>query len=135
MGFRGDLLRALRENEGYSMEELGKRLGLTKYQVHRYETGASDPSSTLVGELADFFGVSVDYLHGRTEKKEDNTQDEEYDSLTEITKYVQQLGFTSMGFFDIEKWKNLGPEEVEELKRHFDYVLHKAIEKKKQQGN
>lgn len=127
MGFRGDILRALREKQGYSMEELGKKFGLTKYQVHRYETGASDPSSTLVSEFADFFEVTTDYLLGRDKIASEKT----FDSLDEITKYVKELGFTDMGFFDINEWKNLSPEDVEMVKRHFDMIAEIAKKRKK----
>lgn len=127
MGFRGDRLRDLREKREYSLEGLGKKFGLTKYQMHRYETGASDPASTLISEFADFFGVTTDYLHGR----DDTIPDDKYDSLSDITEYLQKLGMKDMGFFDIEKWKNLSPDNVEEIKKHFDYVVFKAMQEKK----
>jgi HTH-type transcriptional regulator, competence development regulator len=37
-----------------------------------------------------------------------------------------------MRFFDIEKWKHLSEEEIEEIIKHFEWVVHKAKEKNKQ---
>jgi len=88
----------------------------------------------MLQKMASYHNVSTDYLLGTTNDPTPLKADEEpYDSLLEITNYLESLGVKSMGFFDIEKWKNLSPEDVEDIKRHFKYTLHKAMERKKQQ--
>ncbi|MCP8970536.1 helix-turn-helix domain-containing protein [Ectobacillus ponti] len=116
-----------------TQEEVAAHLEISRARYSHYENGRSEPDNEMLQRMASYYDTSSDYLLGITNDKSP-VKVETYDSLTEITKYVQQLGITQMGFLDIEKWKNLGPEEVEDIKRHFDYVLHKAMEKKKGQG-
>ena len=59
-------LRALRESRGYSQKGLAKRLGCSPSLISSYETGERSPSLQNLGELADCFGVTADYLLGRT---------------------------------------------------------------------
>jgi hypothetical protein len=58
-----------------------------------------------------------------------NIKDETYDSLAEINNIIKELGVEDMGFFDIEKWKNLSPADVDEIRRHFEWVAQKAKER------
>jgi transcriptional regulator with XRE-family HTH domain len=50
-----------------TQEELGKIFGVDRATISRYETGSRDPDPELVRKFADFFGVSTDYLLGRTD--------------------------------------------------------------------
>ena len=59
-------LRALRESRGYSQKGLAKRLECSPSLISSYETGERSPSLQNLGELADCFGVTADYLLGRT---------------------------------------------------------------------
>lgn len=51
---------------GYSQKGLAKRLGCSPSLISSYETGERSPSLQNLGELADCFGVTADYLLGRT---------------------------------------------------------------------
>lgn len=59
-------LRALRESRGYSQKGLAKWLDCSPSLISSYETGERSPSLQNLGELADCFGVTTDYLLGRT---------------------------------------------------------------------
>ncbi len=61
---RGDRLRAEREKRGWSQHALGKMLGFGVNQINRYEVGANDPSSSVLGLLAQTLNVTTDYLLG-----------------------------------------------------------------------
>lgn len=61
-------LRVLRERRRISRRVLSELCGLSKNMVARYERGERVPSLTDAQTLADFFGVSMDYLTGRSEK-------------------------------------------------------------------
>lgn len=59
----GEKLRALRQRRQLSLVDLAQRLGLRSHaHLSTVETGARDPSLSLVVQLADVFGVSLDYL-------------------------------------------------------------------------
>lgn len=40
--------------------------------IRRYERGDAKPGMDSLKAIADYFGVSIDYLYGRTDKKEIN---------------------------------------------------------------
>lgn len=59
-------LRRLREKASISQKALADRLGISKSTLGLWETGDTLPDAKMVSELADFFGVSSDYLLCRT---------------------------------------------------------------------
>ena len=63
-------IKALREARGWSQAELSRRLGITRNGVNSWEQGLSMPSPACLVDLAKVFGVSTDYLLGRTENPE-----------------------------------------------------------------
>lgn len=64
---RGDRLRQLRENEGISQEELAKRLKISEAQIWRIENTDAAPRGETLINIADYYGVSTDYLLGRSD--------------------------------------------------------------------
>lgn len=58
----GDHIRRLRENKGWTQQELGKRLGKKTSTISAYETNAKLPSTDCLIEMAELFGVSLDML-------------------------------------------------------------------------
>ena len=57
-------IRALRKQRGLTQEQLAEATGVTVGAVHKWETGLSTPELSLIVELADYFGLSVDALLG-----------------------------------------------------------------------
>ena len=62
-------LRELREEFGYTQEELGKEFYCEKPVISRYETGSRNIPNELLVEFAEFFDTSVDYILGRNVPK------------------------------------------------------------------
>lgn len=60
-------LRMLRENMGLSQEKLASLTGLTARRVFSYERESNEPDIETLALLADFFGVTIDFLVGHTE--------------------------------------------------------------------
>ena len=60
-------LRELRKTKGISQLKLAMDLNTNQNTISRYETGEREPGITELIALADYFGVSVDYLLERTE--------------------------------------------------------------------
>lgn len=60
----GKRLLALREGYGYSRRELAEKIGIADTQIFRYETEKNDATGEMLAKMAQFFGVSVDYLLG-----------------------------------------------------------------------
>ena len=55
-------LRTLREQRGYTLEQVAEALGLRNQYVSNYELGKRRPDYETLKKFADFYGVSVDYL-------------------------------------------------------------------------
>lgn len=58
-------LMALRRSRGWSQEELGDTLGVSRQTVSKWETGQTTPELEKLIELAEVFGLSIDQLVGR----------------------------------------------------------------------
>lgn len=52
----------LRKREGWSQEELGDRLDVSRQSVSKWESGISVPDIDKIIRLSEIFGVSTDYL-------------------------------------------------------------------------
>lgn len=61
-------IRELRKQRRLSQTDLAKQIHVSQATVTSWETGRADPSSSALNALADFFGVSSDYLLGRTDQ-------------------------------------------------------------------
>lgn len=64
-----DTLRELRKEKGLLQRDIAKDLGLTTSAIGFYETGKRKPDHDTLERLANYFGVSVDYLLGRTKER------------------------------------------------------------------
>ncbi len=63
-------LRELRKAKGITQEELAKIIGVERSSIGKYEgKGHVIPSDDVKVKLAEYFGVSVDYLLGRSKEK------------------------------------------------------------------
>ena len=62
-------LKLLRKEKNLTQTELANILHLSHGAVAMWETNKRQPDNETLGLLADFFGVSVDYLLGREETK------------------------------------------------------------------
>ncbi|KRB39882.1 helix-turn-helix transcriptional regulator [Phenylobacterium sp. Root700] len=55
-------LRALRSAAGWTQEELGRRLGVSRQAVNALETEKHDPSLDLAYRIAAVFGLAVEQI-------------------------------------------------------------------------
>ena len=55
-------LRNLRIHKKLSQKDLADTLGVDRTTYVKWETGASSPSVAILTQLADFYGVSLDFL-------------------------------------------------------------------------
>lgn len=62
-------LKMLRKEKGITQENLSAMIGISQVTVSEYENGRNFPSADNLIKLADFFGVSTDYLLERSDIK------------------------------------------------------------------
>ena len=65
----GSILRQLRQSRNLTQAELGKNVRLSKAVVSKYELGLGYPTFDVLIRIADFFGVTTDYLLGVSKGK------------------------------------------------------------------
>lgn len=87
----GKRLRALREQRGLRQEDIGKVINVGKSAVSQWESGARIPDLETVNRLSSYFGVSVDYLLGRTDSREAPQYDKIKTSADEVTELLETL--------------------------------------------
>ena len=63
-------IRALREDNDLKQRELAEYLGVSQNTYSQYETGVIAFTDQILIKLAEYYGVSVDYLMDRTSVKE-----------------------------------------------------------------
>ncbi len=61
-----------RQIAGYTQKEMAQKLGVTEQGYQYYEYGKRKMNTEIISKIADVFDCSVDYLLGRTEKREVN---------------------------------------------------------------
>lgn len=57
-------LRELRQEKGLSMKQLAKELDTTDAAISNWENGINEPRISYLKAIAQYFGVSADYLLG-----------------------------------------------------------------------
>ena len=65
-------LRKLRKEKGLSQIAVQMQTGIEQALISKYENGERVPPTETLMQLAAFYGVSMDYIMGRTDHKEIN---------------------------------------------------------------
>lgn len=77
-----DIIKELRKKHGYTADQVATGAGIAKSVYPKYESGILNAGVPVLCKLADFYGVSTDYLLGRTTVKRMAT--EETDPFADI---------------------------------------------------
>ena len=65
-------LLALRQERKLTRQMVADSIGISPRTYQRYENAEREPTLSVLVLLADFYGVSMDYLAGRTDRREVN---------------------------------------------------------------
>ena len=82
-----DRLKELRERKGYTKKQVAAGVGITDRAYIAYEYGERDVSTETLSKLADFYGVSTDYLLGRPTAPEPKTPEQLLMKLSELKNF------------------------------------------------
>ena len=63
-------IRSLRIDNGYTQKQIAAYLGISQNTYSQYEIGVLNYPVDVLIKLAELYGVSMDYLLGRTNVKE-----------------------------------------------------------------
>lgn len=65
-------IRQMRLNAGLTQEQLAKKLGVSAQSVSKWENDISMPDITLLPDIAETFGISIDDLFDLTTEQKMN---------------------------------------------------------------
>ena len=65
-------LKELRKRRGYTQISLQMQTGIEQALLSKFENGERVPPTETLLRLAEFYNVSIDYIHCRTDKPEIN---------------------------------------------------------------
>lgn len=94
-------IRELRENHNLTQKALGELMGYSESTCSLYESGKRQPDAKTLIFLANYFNVSVDYILGRTDEKEDpaDEADRARKEVLEILMGLSQEDIQRVGDF------------------------------------
>ena len=67
-----DAFKRFRKSLGITQKQAAAGAGVAERLYQSYEYGKHEPTASVLIALADFYGVSLDYLCGRTDNPEMN---------------------------------------------------------------
>lgn len=89
-----DIIKKLRRQRNLTQEQIAETLGISCQAISKWETGTSYPDISLLPIIADYFGVSIDYLLGHdvsTQREEIEQTCNQADALFETCDYPQAI--------------------------------------------
>lgn len=79
-------IKFLREEKGVFQKDLAKLLGVTTPVINYYENEKRAISANSVSILADYFGVTTDYLLGKTDIRDNNLSTGDFKNIPVVGK-------------------------------------------------
>ena len=102
-------IRFFRKEKKMTMKQLGECLGVAESTISQYETGKRQPDNETLIRLAEFFGVTVDNLLGRSDEPYMNPMSPE-NSIRGITDPDEiQRRISSEAHFHAVEWARKYP--------------------------
>ena len=103
-----DRVKLLANKQGISIVELEEKLGFGRNSLYSWKT--KTPNGDRLTKVADFFGVSTDYLLGRTDNK--NLLGDSKRQKPEIQSLAQKMDDVSQS-------------DLEAVEDFLDFIMHK----------
>ena len=109
-------LRKLRKEKGLTLKQMADKFHKTKATFSAYENGVRKPSINLVSELANYFGVSIDYLMGESNLKHSNEKIKQaLENNPELMQFWEQLSERNDLQLLFKQTQNLSPEAIRKV--------------------
>lgn len=87
-------------------------LGMSRSNVTKWRRGETRPKLDALEKIAEYLGVTVDYLTGKGDQKEKPAEDDEPQTLEEAREVLRQSGIRVL--LDAEG-DDFTPEEIKEI--------------------
>lgn len=114
-------IKQLREEKNIEQKQLARDLQVSQPTISDWETGRKKPSSKSVEMLADYFGVSLDYLLERSENRRPDKEN---------SPSVEELfGDDVKGLAIYNLYQELPPEAKLAAEKYLEFLLQSSGEK------
>ena len=117
-------LKELRESRGMNMKEAAAALGYKYMTYVNYEKEERQMYPEQLIKIADFYGVSIDYLLGRDERIMRTPLDEKYEALDERGRKVVNAVIDAQSTIDLNEYRmvarsghKLTPDQMDDARR------------------
>ena len=94
---RGQILKNLRTAKGFNQKRLADLLNVSLTAYQKYEHGTAEPNFDKLSKIADFYGVSTDYLLGRTPVKQMVTEEPDPVNLLNLNPLEKSIVYAYIG--------------------------------------
>lgn len=106
----GIRLTELRKKKKLTQNDMANVLGIARTTYSSYEQGRRTPDIELQNKIADYFSVTLDYLHGREGKEESALSDKQMTVAAHIDDDVSE-------------------EQMEDILNYIDFIKQKHAKK------
>ena len=87
----GENLKHLRNSLGLTQKDFGAKVGLSKAVVSKYETGMGYPTFDVLVRIAQYFGVTTDYLLGVSRGKTIDVSDLGESQIAVVHQIIEEF--------------------------------------------
>ncbi len=91
------VLRSLREEQDITRKELARRTGVSQSSINMYERGDREPSIETLEAFADYFNVNMDYLLGKSDKRNPDIYDAAITKQSTAKTRIPVIGTSAAG--------------------------------------
>ena len=110
----GKRIKMLRRREGITQKELANALGVGASTITMYETDKRVPNNDMFVKLADYFGVDVDYLLGRSDVASSITNADDLENRVEVVQSIAERLLKNPEYISLFQYAaKLSPEDVD----------------------
>ena len=111
-----EILKALRQQRNLTQQELALMLeiNLSSYQKYERQSNPIKPSIESLIKIADFYGVTVDYLLGRKSQKETDV----------LTRLAQEFNLTELEKVIVQAYIAISPKEREKFVKAIEKIAN-----------
>ncbi len=122
----GERLAYLRESQKLTQVELANLTLISRSRLSLYETDKREPDLQTVKQLADFFGVTTDYLLGRLDNSPVHALSTAPSTNRDLIKFLEQPEITFDGL-------PLTDDDKEKIKKALELVFWETKQQNKRQ--
>lgn len=118
-----EIIKKLTKQHDKSLQQVAEDLNFSKNLFYRWKT--SDPKAKDLAKVADYFGVTTDYLLGRTETPQFTSKDEK-DIQKKLTEMIDGLSDDSSLAYLNNGGTEIDEEDAELIRSALERTLRRS---------